>query len=93
MRTLAPGQTILRVTDKLYAPLFEDQRVNAGAILLYMRLVQLTGKKDCCCPSRLTLATACKMSIRSVKAHVRKLVELGYVQIVPVAKGAEACGH
>lgn len=84
MQTLCPVHTFLRVNDK-YQPEFVnfDPALPSVPSYLYVQLFQLCGKakRDRCTVPQTHLAKICKCSVRSIQAHLRRLIRLEYIQI------------
>ncbi len=81
MQTLTPSN-FLSVGDKFY-PEFavNDKELPSGPTLLYTVIYNHAGKHDHCWPSQSRLASLCKCSQRSIKAYLRTLIHLEYIQV------------
>lgn len=84
MQTLCPVHSFLRVNDK-YLPEFVnfDQELPSVPSYLYVQLFRICGetKRDRCTAPQTHLARICKCSVRSIQAHLRRLVALEYIRI------------
>ena len=82
METLNPSAYFLRVSDKFFGDFIcRDAAVRPGPVLLYLLLFRKAYKGGLCWPSQLSLAKACKCTVRSIQHYLRALAALQYISI------------